>query len=190
MNSQDSPPSSSRSSSSRSHTPAPSQDMRPKAGDAASKVADAARQAGGQAKQAASSLASDATKQAKGFLNMQVTAGAGVVEHIVESARAAAESLDQNAPQLAGLVRNAADRAETFSQDLRDQTVEDLIRMASDFTRKRPALVFGLASLAGFVAFRVFKSSVPKPSWDSERSWEHEYMSERFEGRAGQYHGL
>jgi hypothetical protein len=163
--------------------------MRPKADDAASKVADAARQAGGQAKQAATALASDATKQAKGFLNMQVTAGADLVEQVVESARAAAESLDQNAPQLAGLVRNAADRAEAFSQDLRDQTVEDLIRMASDFNRRRPALVFGLASLAGFVAFRVLKSSVPKPSWDSERSWEHEHMSERFEGRAGQYHG-
>ena len=48
--------------------------MRVKAGDTASKVADAARQAGDQAKQAASALASDATKQAKGFLNMQVTA--------------------------------------------------------------------------------------------------------------------
>jgi ABC-type transporter Mla subunit MlaD len=51
---------------------------------------------------------------------MQVTAGADMVEQVVESARAAAESLDQNAPQFAGLVRNAADRAEEFSQDLRD----------------------------------------------------------------------
>jgi ABC-type transporter Mla subunit MlaD len=177
-------------SSARSHTPPSSQNMRAKAGDAASKVADAARQASGQAKQTAAALASDATEQAKGFLNMQVTAGADMVEQVVESARAAAESLDQNAPQLAGLVRNAADRAEEFSQDLRDQTVEDLMRMASDFTRKRPALVFGLASLAGFLAFRVFKSSVPERSWDSERSWEHEHMSARFEGRAGQYHGL
>jgi hypothetical protein len=47
------------------------------------------------------------------------------------------------------------------SRDLRQQTVEDLIRMATDFTRKRSALVFGLASLAGFLAFRVIKSSPP-----------------------------
>jgi hypothetical protein len=161
-----------------------------KAGEAASKVADAARQASGQAKQAASSLASDATKQAKGFLNMQVGAGADLVDHVLESARAAAESLDQKAPQLAGLVRNAADRAEQFSDDLRHQTIDDLIKMASGFTRKQPALVFGLASLTGFLAFRVLKSSMPEPSWESERSWEHEHTSERFEGRAGQYHGL
>src|SRR5712671_1265924 len=127
MNSQLPRPGSSESSSARSHTPAPAQDMRAKAGEAASKISDAARQAGDQAKQAASSLASDATKQAKGLLNMQVTAGADMVDHVADSARAAAESLDQNAPQLAGLVRNAAERAEAFSQDLRDQTVEDLI---------------------------------------------------------------
>src|SRR2546430_9349791 len=133
--------------------------MRAKAGDTAAKIADTARQASGEAKQAASSLASDATKQAKGLLNMQVTAGADMVDHVADSARAAAESLDQNAPLLAGLVRNAAGRAEEVSQDLREQTVEDLIRMASDFTRKQPALVFRLASLAGFLAFPVLMRS-------------------------------
>lgn len=190
MNSQHPRPGSSGSFSAPSQTPSPSQDMRAKAGEAASKISDAARQASGQAKQAASSLASDATKQAKSLLNMQVTAGADMVGHVADSARAAAESLDQNAPQLAGLVRNAAERAEGFSQDLRDQTVEDFIRMASDFTRKQPALMFGLASLAGFLAFRVLKSSPP------ERSMEHDPMNDRFdpmpnrsERRTGQFHG-
>jgi ABC-type transporter Mla subunit MlaD len=114
---------------------------------------------------------------------MQVTAGADMVDHVVESAHRAAESLDQNAAQLAGLVRSAADRAGQFSQDLRDQTVEDLIRTASNFTRKQPALVFGLASLVGFLAFRVLKST------PTESSAEHDPMTERFEGRARQFHG-
>ena len=184
MNSQPSRPGSSGSSSAGSHTPAPAQDMRVKAGEAASTITDAARQASGEAKQGVSSLASDATKRAKGLLNMQVTAGADMVDHVADSARAAAESLDQNAPQLAGLMRNAADRAEAFSQDLREQTLEDLIRMASDFTRKQPALVFGLASLAGFLAFRVIKSSPP------ESSMEQGPMRDRFRGRAGQSHGI
>ena len=79
-------------STSAAHSPTrPPQDMRAKAGEATSKITDAARQASGQAKQAASSLASDATKQAKGILNMQVTAGADMVDHVAESARAAAE---------------------------------------------------------------------------------------------------
>jgi hypothetical protein len=187
MNSQQPRPGSSGSSSTHSSNPPASQDLRAKAGEAASKVTDAARQATDQAKQAAASLASDATKQAKGFLNMQVTAGADMVDHVAESARAAAESLDQNAPQLAGLMRNAADRVEEFSEGLRDQTVDELLRTASDFTRKQPALVFGLASLAGFLAFRVLKSSTPRPSWEQE--WEHDSRTGRFEGRAGQFHG-
>jgi hypothetical protein len=166
---------------------------RAKAGEAASKVADAAREASGQAKQAASSLASDATKQAKGFLNIQVTAGADMVDHVVDSARIAAENLEQQAPQLAGLVRSAADRAEEFSQDLRGQTVEDLVRTASDFTRKQPALVFGLASLAGFLAFRVFKSRPSEEFAEEYRGTERFERSSRqsYGGqfRGGQFHG-
>jgi hypothetical protein len=189
MNSQHPRPGSPGSSSARSDTAPPSRDMRAKAGDAASKIAGAAREAGGQAKQAASSLASDATKQAKGFLNMQVTAGADMVAHVVDSARIAAENLEQEAPQLAGLVRSVADRAEDFSQGLRGQTVEDVIKTASDFTRKQPALVFGLASLAGFLAFRVLKSRPPERDRGSERF---ERSAGQFQGgqfRGGQFHG-
>jgi hypothetical protein len=160
-----------------------SQDMIGKAGEAASKIADVAQQAGSQAKQAASSLASEASHKAKGFANMQVTAGADLVGHVAESARRAADSLDQNAPQLAGLVRGAADHAEDFSRDLHDQTVEDLVRTASDFTRRQPALVFGLAALAGFLAFRVFKSTPPRSSADPYRG------AHRFPESAGQFHG-
>ena len=157
--------------------------MRDKAREAASKMADVAQQAGSQAKQAASSLASDASQKAKGFLNMQVTAGVDLVGHVVESARAAADSLDQNAPQLANLVRGAAERAEDFSRDLHGQTVEDFVRTASDFTRRQPALVFGLASLAGFLAFRVFKSTPPRSSAGPYRGTEH------FDPGARQFHG-
>ena len=186
MNSQPPRSGSSGSTSGRSHTATPSQDMRAEAGDAAAKVADAAREAGGEAMH----LASDATEQAKGFFNMQVSAGADMVGHVAESARAAAESLDETAPELAGLVRNVAERAEAFSQDLREQTVDDLIKRTSYFTRKQPALVFGLASLVGFLAFRVLKSSTPEFSWKPERSWEHEPMSGRFESGPEQFHGL
>jgi uncharacterized protein YjbJ (UPF0337 family) len=138
--------------------------MRAKASEAATKLADVAQQAGGQAKEAAGSLASDAKQKAKGLLNMQVTAGADLAGHVAESARYAATNLDHSAPQLAGLVRSAAERVDEFSHDLREQTVEDLVRSASDFTRRQPALVFGLASIAGFLAFRVLKSNPPRSS--------------------------
>jgi hypothetical protein len=158
-------------------------DLRAKAGEAASKVADVAQEAGSQAKEAAASLASDASQKAKGFLNMQVASGSDLAGHVARSVRSAADSLDPNAPQLASLARGAAERVEQFSRDIRGQTVEDLVRTASEFTRRQPALVFGLASLAGFLAFRVLKSSPPDRGRLDDRS------HEPFGGRAGQFHG-
>jgi hypothetical protein len=197
-----------RSSSSSSTTPSSrpknqstasdvAQDMRAKTGEAISKVTDAAQQAGSQAKDAAASLASDAGQKAKGFLNMQVASGSDLAGHVARSVRSAADSLDPNAPQLASLARGAAERVEQFSRDLRGQTVEDLVRTASEFTRRQPALVFGLASLAGFLAFRVLKSSSPPAgefrmhknnSPEGGRLGDHR-SPEPFGGRAGQFHG-
>jgi ElaB/YqjD/DUF883 family membrane-anchored ribosome-binding protein len=134
-------------------------DVRAKAGDAVSKLTEAAQQAGSQAMQAASSLASEANQKAKGLLNQQVSAGADLVDHVAESAKCAADNLSQSAPQLAELVRGAADKVEEFSRDLRGRSVDELVRNASEFTRRQPALVFGLASLAGFFLLRVLKAN-------------------------------
>src|SRR5262245_27998155 len=134
------------------------QDIRAKVDEVTSKVADVAQQAGTQVKEAATSLASDAQQKAKGLLKMQVTSGVDLAGHVARSALCAADNLDRNAPQLADLVRGAAERVEEFSHDLHGQTVEDLVRTVLDFTRRQPALVFGLASVAGFLAFRVLKS--------------------------------
>ena len=152
--------------SARSHQSGSEQGVRAKAGEAVSKLADVAQQAGSQAKQAASSLASDANQRAKGFLNQQVASGADLVGHVADSVRSAADNLDHSAPQIANLVRGAAERVEEFSDDMRGKSVDELMRTASDFTRRQPALVFGLASLAGFVLLRVLKSSSPDNSRD------------------------
>jgi len=171
------------------------QDMRAKAGEAISKVTDAAQQAGSQAKDAAASLASDASQKAKGFLNMQVSSGSDLAGHVARSVRCAADSLDPNAPQLASLARGAAERVEQFSRDIRGQTVEDMVRTASEFTRRQPALVFGLASLAGFLAFRVLKSSPPDGEFRMLKSSSPEgdrlgdRSREPLGQRAGQFHG-
>jgi glycerol-3-phosphate dehydrogenase len=166
------------------------QDLRGKAGEAASKIADVAQQAGTQAKEAAASLASDAQQKARGLLNMQVTAGADLAGHVAESAHCAADNLDQNAPQLAELVRGAAERVDEFAQDLRGRTVEDLVRTASDFTRRQPALMFGLASLAGFLAFRVLKSAPSRSSGNQSTRSDDPYRDRQFSSeRLGQFHG-
>jgi hypothetical protein len=154
------------------------------ASEAFAKTSDMAQDAAEKAKQAASETASSITHQVKELLDRQVGSGAEMVGHFANSAKRAAEDLDQNAPQLAGLVHGFADRIETYAGDLRQKSAEQLVRAVSDATRRQPALVFGLAAVAGFFAFRTLKStpSVASPSiqptHESNRS------------RAGEYHGI
>ena len=163
---------------------------RAKASEAVSKLADVAQQAGNQAKQTASSLASDANQKAKGFLNQQVGSGAELAGHVADSARCAADSLDRNAPQLADLMRGAAKKVEEFSRDLQGQTVDDLMRTASDFTRRQPAVVFGLASLAGFLLLRALKSNPPSSSEHSYHRRSDDYRcADGFGGGSRQFDG-
>ena len=51
-----------------------------------------------------------------------------------------------------------------YAEGLQDQTVEQLTQRASDFTRRQPALVLGLAAVAGFFMFRTWKSAQPVSS--------------------------
>lgn len=177
------------------------QDVRAAAGEAASKISEVAQQAGSQAKQAAASIASEANERAKGFLNQQVEAGADVVGNVAEAARRAADHLDHESPQIAGFVRSAADKVDEFSQTLRHQSVEEIVSKASDFTRRQPALVFGLASLAGFFLLRVLKAGAPSNGASQDHRSVQTYSGPgstrqhygpgagEFRSGAGQFHG-
>jgi uncharacterized protein YjbJ (UPF0337 family) len=154
------------------------------AGDAMSKASGMAQQAAETARQAASDTTSKVSHQVRDLLDRQVGSGADMVGHFASSAKRAAEELEKNAPYLAGFVHVFANRIESYSDDLRDQTVDQLIRSGSDFTRRQPALVFGLAALAGFFAFRTLKSVPPStPSPSIQPGHEHSPHT------ASQYHG-
>ena len=125
---------------------------------ATSKLSEAAQQAGSLAKEGLTSLSSQATSTVKDALNQQVNAGAELAGHVAESVKRAADNLDQNAPQLAGLVRGAAAKIEALSAEARNKSVDELFLNASGFARRRPALVFGAAAVIGFALFRVLKA--------------------------------
>jgi ElaB/YqjD/DUF883 family membrane-anchored ribosome-binding protein len=150
-------------------------DLGAKTGETVSKLAEAVQQVGSQAKETATSLASEAGEKAKGLLNHQVEAGADFVGEIAQSVRMAADSLNQNAPQLAGLVRGVAQQVDEFSETVRGQTVEGLFETTSDFVRRNPALVFSAAAACGFMLFRVIRASPsnglrPEPYRENSRS--------------------
>jgi hypothetical protein len=119
-----------------------------------------------KSKQAASSTASTVTDQVKELLDRQTGNGENMAGQFASSARLAADDLDHQSPVMAGLVRTMANKIDDYADDLQDQTMEQLTRTASDFTRRQPALVFGLAAVAGFFMFRTIRSgqSMASPS--------------------------
>lgn len=129
------------------------------ANDAFTSAASIASDAASKAKEAASETAASVTGQVKALLDNQVSSGADMVGHMAGAVKRAAQELDRNAPQLASVVRTAADRMDSYADGLRDQSVDQLVRAGSDFTRRQPAMVFGLAALAGFFALRILKST-------------------------------
>ncbi len=171
------------SANSRSDTRASdkNQNMRDAANPAFSRASDMARDAGEQAKQAASATASTVTQNVKELLDRQLGSGADVAGHFASSARLAADDLAKESPMVAGFVRSFANTVDSYAEGLQEQSVDQLARTASDFTRREPALVFGLAAVAGFFAFRTMKSA---------QSVESPPIQPRAEGRyPGQEHG-
>jgi hypothetical protein len=129
------------------------------ASDTMAKASDLARDTGAKAKQAVSDTASTVNEQVREMLDKQIGNSWNVAGQVASSFKLAAQDLDQKSPFAASLVRNVADKVEGYAENFQDQTVEQVVRSASDFTRRQPALVFGLAALAGFFIFRTMKTT-------------------------------
>ncbi len=130
---------------------------------ALSKVSEAAQQAGNHVKEAATSLATEAGEKAKGFIDQQVASGA---DFLCRSARGAADTLDPDAPQLAGLVRGMAVGVTDLSATVRGQSPAALLETASDYVRQNPALVLSTAVACGFALARLLQGG----AWNGSRS--------------------
>lgn len=133
--------------------------VRDAASDAFAKASDMARDTSAKAKRAASETASSVTQNVRDAIDQQLGTGADMAGHFAHAMRLAADDLNREAPMLAGLVYGFANTVESHADRLQQQTVDQLLRSASDLTRRQPALVFGLAALAGFFAFRTLKST-------------------------------
>jgi len=134
--------------------------------DVSSKASALAEQAGDKLKQTASDAAATVTGEVKELLNRQLDGGADTLGCFARSVKRAADDMQADSPQVAGLVRTFASRVDGYADGLREQSVDELWNSAADFTRRQPALVFGLAALAGFFVLRTVKSTptVSSPS--------------------------
>ena len=147
------------------------------ASEAIARASSVARDAGTKAKEAASETATTMTDQVKGLIDKQIGSGATMAGHFANSIKLAANDLGKQSPALAGFVHQFADKVEVYAEDMQDRTVEQLVRTASDYTRRQPALVFGLAAVAGFFLFRTFRNAsdpTSAPSIQPAQAWDQE----------------
>jgi ElaB/YqjD/DUF883 family membrane-anchored ribosome-binding protein len=116
----------------------------------------------GSSTQASTASAPD-VERLRSILDQPISTGADFVQQIARSARGLADNLDDGAPQLAQMVRRAAGSAESFSRDIRDKSVHELVEVTQDFARRQPALFVGAAATAGFLLARIIKAGVNAP---------------------------
>ena len=131
------------------------------ASETVDKASEIAANTTAQAKQAILDTAKSAKDRAKDIVDNQLSAGVKIASQFAKSTRLAANDMAQHSPLVAGLIEAAANKVDEFADDMQDRTVDHLIYSASDLTRRRPALVFGLAALAGFFVYRAVKASPP-----------------------------
>lgn len=142
-----------------------------KTAGAFSEASRTVRDAGANFRASVADTATSVTDHLKDMLDREIGRTIGTAGLFAGAVNRAAVELDAQSPLAASIVRRFADRIEQFAEDYEDETVEQLTRSASDFTRRQPALVFGLAALAGFLVVRAITSSqatTPSPSIQPE----------------------
>ncbi len=122
---------------------------------------DQASQAATEAKGAALSMADQARNRLTEIVDQQKAMGADKISGVAKAAQNAASDLDSSNPQMAKLVRTAAENVDRIADDLRSSDIGDVISTLATFGRQQPVAFFGGAVLAGFLLARFFKSDAP-----------------------------
>lgn len=116
----------------------------------------------GEARGVVSNMANEAKSKISEIVDQQKTAGADRLASLSRAAQNAAGDLDEQNPQVAKLVRDAASSVDKFAGDLRSSSLSDVVESVSGFARKQPVAFFAASVLAGFVLARFVKSE-PAP---------------------------
>jgi hypothetical protein len=90
--------------------------------------------------------------------------GVEAIEGFAHAINTAAAELERQSPRVAQYVRDAANKIEELSGNIRSRNVNELLHAATDLARSHPALFFGGAVAAGFALSRFLKSSAQHTS--------------------------
>jgi hypothetical protein len=118
------------------------------------KVTSAAREAGDMA----ADMAETARDKAAELAEQGKDAGVNRMEGFARAARRAADDIEEESPEVARYVRQAAGGLEQAASSVKNRSVGEIIDMVEDFARRQPTAYFGSTVLAGFLLSRFMKS--------------------------------
>lgn len=139
------------------------QSMRQTAEDVREQFASAAESAKEQIGAAASSM----KEKARAMADDQKAAGAERLSGFARAINVAADQLEDELPQAASYVREAAAKVDDVSTMIRERSIEDLMHEANRFARANTVAFFGISLVAGFALARFLKSGASSHSQPS-----------------------
>ena len=110
-------------------------------------------------KEQASAAAQPIADKTRDIAEEQKQTGAERIDGVARAVHDAADSIGKEVPQLAGYVHSGAEQLERASRLLRDNSVDDLLRMTNRLAHDRPLAFIGGSVAAGFILARFLKSS-------------------------------
>lgn len=111
-------------------------------------------------KDEATKLRGQATDRARSAAEQGKVRATETLDGFARAVHEAAGNLEQQVnPQLAQYAHRAADALDSFSESLRNKSVDELLDEARDFARRSPAVAIGAAVAVGFALSRFLKAT-------------------------------
>lgn len=134
-------------------------EVRQAGSEAASTVAAEASAAAETVKREGAALLETAKDRAAQLADEGKDAGAAQARGLARAVHRAAEDLEQESPELARTIHEAASTLDGMARALRERSPAEMLRGAEDFARSQPLFFFGAAALAGFALTRFARAS-------------------------------
>lgn len=106
----------------------------------------------------AGDMAQSVKKRARAMADDQKDASADQLHGFARAIDQAADQLENEFPQAASYVHEAAQRVDNVSTMIRERSIEELLHEANHFARKNAIAFFGMSLAAGFALSRFLKS--------------------------------
>jgi hypothetical protein len=116
------------------------------------------------AKDQAADFASGVGQELSKTAENQKTKGVETIQGFARAITSAADELEGQSPGVARSIRTAAQKVESFSDNLNGRSVDELLKASGDFAKSQPLLFVGMSVAAGFALARFLKSSAESPS--------------------------